>query len=330
MTPPTPRPDRTPSPPGRPPHPDGTARLATRVPGELGTRLGLVRPRDPRRQAPRPALVAVAHGSRDPRALATATALLDAVRAHRPGLDVRLGHIELNEPLLTDTLDALGRETTPPAGQDTTGGTDTADSTDPADRAGGAVLVPLLLSHGLHATRDIPATAAAARAAHPRLTTRLAAPLGPHPLLAEALHARLTEAGWPAAPPAPGSHGVVLAAAGSRDPAYAAGVRRAAALLGRRLGVPVVPGYAAPTPATPATVPAAVAALEAAGVRRVAVASYFTAPGRFATEAAGAAPWLAASPLGAHPALVRLLLHRYDQACSAVPAPALRRPPTAA
>ncbi|WP_190139260.1 sirohydrochlorin chelatase, partial [Streptomyces longispororuber] len=180
-----------------PPHLDTTAQLMTRISGELGTRLGLVNPRGPRRAAPRPALVAVAHGSRDPRALATVTALLDAVRAHRPGLDVRLGHIELNEPLLTDTLDTLGRETTPPAGH-TTGTTDTRYHSGPA---GGAVLVPLLLSHGLHATRDIPATAAAARAAHPRLTTRLAAPLGPHPLLAEALAARLTEAGWPTAPP---------------------------------------------------------------------------------------------------------------------------------
>ncbi|QCX76447.1 Sirohydrochlorin cobaltochelatase [Streptomyces sp. YIM 121038] len=237
-----------------------------------------------------PALLAVAHGSRDPRALATATALLAAARAHRPGLDVRLTHIELTRPLLSDTLHALG--------------------------ARPAVLVPLLLSNGHHARHDIPAAASA----HPH--TRVAAPLGPHPLLTEVLHARLLEAGWPTATAATAGHGVVLAAAGSRDPAYAADTRRAAALLARRLGVPVVPGYAAPTPATPTGVPAAVRALTAAGVRRAAVASYFTAPGRFATEAAAATPWLAAAPLGAHPALAALLLHRYDQARSAGRAPA--------
>ncbi|CAM5341828.1 hypothetical protein SVIOM342S_02380 [Streptomyces violaceorubidus] len=75
-----------------------------------------------------PALVVVAHGSRDPRALSTVRALLDRVRALRPGLPVHLGHIELNAPLLPDTLAALGD--------------------------GEAVLVPLLLSRGHHVGRD--------------------------------------------------------------------------------------------------------------------------------------------------------------------------------
>ncbi|MGA4842081.1 sirohydrochlorin chelatase [Streptomyces sp. G45] len=234
-------------------------------------------------------LVLVAHGSRDPRALTTLTALRHAVQAKRPALDVRTGHIELTEPLLTDTLRGLGAP---------------------------AVLVPLLLGHGHHATHDIPAAAATARphgAPH-----RVAAPLGPHPLLSEALRDRLAEAGWPGGAP-PGGHGVVLAAAGSRDPGYAEDIRRAAALLARRVGAPVVPGYAAPTARTPTTVPEAARVLAARGARHVAVASYFTAPGRFATEAARAAPGLAAAPLGAHPALAALVLHRYDQARAARP-----------
>ncbi|MEU9704070.1 sirohydrochlorin chelatase, partial [Streptomyces sp. NPDC047981] len=49
----------------------------------------------------------------------------------------------------------------------------------------------------------------------------------------------------------------------------------------------------------------------------VAVASCFTAPGRFAAHAAAHAPWIAAHPLGDHPALARLVLHRYDQALTA-------------
>ncbi|QES50272.1 sirohydrochlorin chelatase [Streptomyces venezuelae] len=225
-----------------------------------------------------PTLVAVAHGSRDPRALDTVTALLERTRELRPRLDIRLGHIELNAPLLDDTLREL---------------------------RGTAVLVPLLLSRGHHTKRDLPEAARRA----PHLRVRTAAPLGPHPLLVEALHDRLLEAGW-----TPGT-AVVLAAAGSRDPEAATDARHTAAQLSERLGgVPVVPGYA--SAAAPA-VPDAVRALTARG-HRVAVASYFAAPGRFATQsaaAAGGGP--AAGPLGDHPALARLLLHRYDRALAA-------------
>ncbi|MFF4100680.1 sirohydrochlorin chelatase [Streptomyces sp. NPDC001903] len=224
-----------------------------------------------------PTLVAVAHGSRDPRALPAVLTLLDRIRELRPRLDVRLGHIELNRPLLGETLRTA---------------------------SGAAVLVPLLLGRGHHVKRDIPA--AAARAAH--LDTRVAAPLGPHPLLVEALYERLLEAGW-----APGAGtAVVLAAAGSRDPDSAADTRRSAALLCERLGgAPVVPAYA--SGAGPA-VPDAVRALAARGHHRIAVASYFTAPGRFAAQCAAASPGPAAAPLADHPALARLVLHRYDEA----------------
>ncbi|GLX18644.1 sirohydrochlorin chelatase [Streptomyces lavendulae] len=223
----------------------------------------------------RPTLVAVAHGSRDPRAPHTVLALLERVRELRPALDVRLGHIELNRPLLADTL---------------------------RDTAGAAVLVPLLLGRGTHVKRDLPA--AAARAAHLRI--RIAGPLGPHPLLVEALFERLLEAGW-----TPGT-AVVLASAGSLDPDSAADTRRAAGLLSERLGgVPVVPAYAS---AAAPSVPDAVRALAARGYHRAAVASYFAAPGRFASASAAAATGPAAAPLGAHPALARLVLRRYDEA----------------
>ncbi|MEU8839693.1 sirohydrochlorin chelatase [Streptomyces roseus] len=244
----------------------------------------------------RPTLVAVAHGSRDPRALPAASALLDRIRELRPRLDVRLGHIELNRPLLGEAL----REAT-----------------------GAAVLVPLLLARGHHVKRDLPA--AAARATH--LDTRVAAPLGPHPLLVEALYERLLEAGW-----VPGAGtAVVLAAAGSRDPDAAADTRRTAVLLSELLGgAPVVPAYAS---AAAPTVPDAVRALAARGHHRIAVASYFTAPGRFATQCAAAAPGPASAPLGDHPALARLVLRRYDEAlarqCASPPSSTALEPATA-
>lgn len=236
--------------------------------GRIGTRPG---PRGP-------ALIAVGHGSRDPRATATLRLLVERVRELRPGLDVRLAHIELNPPLLADAL---------------------------AERPeGGAVLVPLLFARGHHVKHDLPAAAAAA----PAVRTWIAGPLGPHPLLVEALADRLAEAGWDTGE----GDGVVLAAAGSRDPQSGADTRRLAALLGERLGgVPVLPAYAS---AAAPTVPEALRALAARGRHRVAVASCFTAPGLFATRSAAHAPWIASAPLGAHPALARLLLHRYDQA----------------
>ncbi|MGW1497399.1 sirohydrochlorin chelatase [Streptomyces mirabilis] len=256
------------------------------ITSQLGSQLSLVSLNGARRPAP-PPLVLVAHGSRDPRALSTVRTLIERVRELRPHLSVHLGHIELNEPLLADTLASLAAE----------------------DAADGAVLVPLLLSRGYHVKRDIPEAAAAV----PGLRARIAAPLGPHPLLVETLYARLVEAGWRTgmSDAARRAGGVVLAAAGSRDPESIIDTRRTAQLLAERLGVPVVPAYAS---AAAPTVAAAVRALAARGRHRIAVASYFTAPGRFATECAAAAPWIAAAPLGTHAAMARLILHRYDQA----------------
>ncbi|MFC7218812.1 sirohydrochlorin chelatase [Streptomyces polyrhachis] len=228
-----------------------------------------------------PVLLAVAHGSRHPAAAATVAALLDAVRAQRPTLDVRLAHIELNGPLLTDVLADLRRP---------------------------VILVPLLFTRGHHVTHDLPGALAAA----PHLRGRVAAPLGPHPLLAAALHARLAEAGWSTGRRA----GVVLAAAGSRAPDSAADTARTAALLAERLGgVPVEAAYA--SAASPRTHPAlaeAVARLRARGCRRIALASCFAAPGLFAARMRAQAPGLVSEPLGAHPALARLVVRRYEEA----------------
>lgn len=293
------------SPGGPPPlggaHLDSTAQLMNAITSQLGSQLSRVSIDGARRPAP-PALVLVAHGSRGPRTLSTVRSLIERIRELRPHLAVHLGHIELNEPLLPDTLASLQNDRS-------------AQST----RTGEAVLVPLLLSRGYHVKRDIPEAASAAAP----LRTRVAAPLGPHPLLVETLYARLVEAGWRTrmSDSTRRASGIVLAAAGSRDPDAAVDTRRTAHLLAERLGVPVVPAYAS---AAAPTVAAAVRAMAARGRHRIAVASYFTAPGRFATECAAAAPWIAAEPLGDHPAMARLVLHRYDQAV-ATPEPAPER-----
>ncbi|MEO3841929.1 CbiX/SirB N-terminal domain-containing protein [Streptomyces sp. B22F1] len=255
------------------------AELMSRITAELSTGLAAAG-----RGRGRPTLVAVAHGSRDPAAARTVRALLAAVRAQRPGLRVRPAHVELNEPLLRDTLHTL---------------------------TGDAVLVPLLFARGHHVTRDIPD---AVRAAGVWPSARVAGPLGPHPLLAAALAGRLAEAGWR-------GDGVVLAAAGSRAAPAAADTAATAALLAGRLGVPVLPAYAS---AAAPTVAEAARALAARGCRRIGVACCFTAPGLFATRTAATARDLGltvAAPLGAHPALARLILHRYDEELARAGAP---------
>ncbi|MGW7518953.1 sirohydrochlorin chelatase [Streptomyces sp. NPDC054796] len=295
---------------------DSTAQLMTRFTSQLTSQLHAIRPTHPTHpsspsrsaMSDAPTLVAVGHGSRDPRAERTLRELCVRVRALRPGLRVELAHIELNAPLLPDALADL------PAPGAETGG-------ERGPGAGcGAVLVPLLFGRGFHVKHDIPRALAAA----PHLDARSAAPLGPHPLLAEALYERLAEAGWGTPGnrrgTGPGSGAVVLAAAGSRDPEYVDGVERMAAQLSARLGgVPVLPAYAS---AAAPTVTEAVRALRARGHRRIGLASYFTAPGRFASECAAACVAAApdavvAAPVGAHTALARLVLHRYDESRTA-------------
>ncbi|MFG2917404.1 sirohydrochlorin chelatase [Kitasatospora sp. NPDC048298] len=223
-------------------------------------------------------LLAVAHGSRDEAASTSTRALVKAVRLLRPELTVRCCFLDLAHPSLTQSLARF------------------------ADRR--PVLVPLLLGTGYHLRVDLPA--ALATAGLPE--SHLARALGPHPLLAEALADRLTEAGAP--PHAP----VVLAGAGSSDPTALADTARMASLLAARLGRTVVPAHlsaAAPTPHQ------AVAELQAAGHPEVALATYLLSPGFFARRAATAPAAWTSAPLGAHPAVARLVLRRYDEARAA-------------
>jgi sirohydrochlorin ferrochelatase len=157
-----------------------------------------------------------------------------------------------------------------------------------------AVVVPLLLSTGYHLTTDI---GAAAR--------RVAGPLGPDQLLVTALVSRLAEAGVPAGTP------VVLAAAGSSDPAAAGQVETQAKLLAAELGVDVAPAFAA---SGQPTVAEAVADLRRATGGPVAVASYLLAPGHFRDQLAKAGADWVTYPLGDHPAVAALIIDRYRTA----------------
>ncbi|MFE6052914.1 sirohydrochlorin chelatase [Kitasatospora sp. NPDC056446] len=104
-----------------------------------------------------------------------------------------------------------------------------------------------------------------------------------------------------------------LAAAGL-PPAHLAPALGPHPLLAARLGRPVTPAHlsaAAPTPQQ------AVAGLRRAGHPEVALAAYLLSPGFFARRAAAAQATWTTAPLGAHPAVARLVLRRYDEARAA-------------
>ncbi|WP_312882025.1 sirohydrochlorin chelatase [Actinomadura alba] len=239
-------------------------------------------------------LVAVAHGSRDPRAAATVEALLDAVRRRRPALPVVGCYLDHATP---DPLRALGRLA--------------------AEGADAAVVLPLLLTAAYHSKIDIPGVLTEACTRHPRLRLRTAATLGPHPLMLTALERRLAtpETGVEAGDP---STAVVLVSAGSSDPAANAVIDGMARQWRRRGWWDVAAAYASAARPTPAE---AVRSLREAGAPRVVVASYFLAPGHFADKVraeALAAGATAVSPvLGAAPELTDIVLQRYDEALSA-------------
>ena len=252
-------------------------------------------------------LVAVAHGSRDPRAAATVTELLSVVRARAAlrglgGLAVRAAFLDHCAPSLPQVLGSVSA------------------ASDPRTR-GPAVVVPLLLTAAYHSKADIPAQLAAAAAARPGLDVVCAGTLGPHALLLAALERRLREAGVAAGDAATrATTSVVLAAAGSSDPAANATIAGLAARWARERGWrAVVPCYASAAGPRPAE---AVRALRAGGAARVAVATYLLAPGYFADKvsdaALGAGADAVSGVLGAAPEVADVVLGRYLAA--AVPA----------
>jgi sirohydrochlorin ferrochelatase len=236
-------------------------------------------------QNPQKVLVAVAHGSADPRASATVAELAEVARERSPGLDLRtafLGHAPPSLPQVLSTVEA--------------------------DRE--VAVLPLLLTAAYHSKSDIPRMLA--RSPRPRVS--YGATLGPHPLLLRALERRLAEAD-PSAFQDPARTAVVLAAAGSSDPEANATIAQLAAQWRARTGwFAVRPAYASAAEPSPAV---AVAALLRAGAPRVVVATYLLAPGLFADRirqwslAAGAA---AVSPvLGACAEVADVVLDRFAE-----------------
>jgi sirohydrochlorin ferrochelatase len=223
-------------------------------------------------------MVAVGHGTRSPAGRRSMGELRLAIGAARPSLEVAAAYVDVHKPALLDVVQRL-REAGRPM-----------------------VVLPLLLSTGFHVRVDIGAAVASA----PGLAIA-GRPLGPDPVLAQVLSDRLDEIG------AGRGDAIVLAAAGSSDPAAAEQVEDMVKQLAVLRHAPVVPAYL--TASQPA-VPDAVRQLRTAG-RVVSIATYLLAPGHFSAKLQSAGADRVAAPLGPHPAIAALALRRYDEALAA-------------
>ena len=276
-----------------------------------------------------PALVLAVPGRGDAMA-DLAGRIADAAMDSCPGVQIRIGYLDGG----TETLaELLGSDAALPAASgfgdfpdlnSTTGHGRRAASSPPGqepgpsasrpDQAPEAVVVPLLA--GPHPGYDAAIAAAIGSAAGPVM---LATSLGPHPLLAGALHDRLHDVGLARAGRArglniaAGATGVIVVA--DRGPQALADAGVTTLLLASRLAIPAAPASLG----DPASIEAAATRLREAGATHLALSPCVigpeTDPAEFAAlSAALNAP--SAPPLGAHPAIAQLVAVRYGEALS--------------
>lgn len=218
-----------------------------------------------------PVLVACSHGTSSLEGRAAISAVVEKVRLLLPHVAVEEAFVDVQQPEIDDVVRATAPRPT--------------------------VVVPLLLSTGFHTKVDI---ARAVTDAGSRAVATAA--LGPHPLLADLLADRLRGVGL-----AP-RDAVVLAAAGSSDPAASVDVAEVAELLRARIDAPLSVGFAA---GTGTRIAAAVAAARDAGATRVVAASYVLAPGFFADVIARAGADVVTAPLAPDDAVAAVVVERY-------------------
>ncbi|MGI5520664.1 uroporphyrinogen-III C-methyltransferase [Micromonospora sp. CA-259024] len=241
-------------------------------------------------------LVIVGHGTRSAAGVDQFAALVERVRRRGAVGDVEGGFIELSRPPLTDAVGALVAR---------------------GHRA--LVALPLVLTAAGHGKGDIPAAMAREQERHPGLSYRYGRPLGPHPLLHDALEQRI-DAALAGADRA--GTWVALIGRGSTDPDANAEVAKVARLLWEGRGYAgVEPGFI--SLAQP-SVPAVLERLRRLGARRIVVAPYFlfagVLPDRIvaqSAEFAAAHPDLdvrVAEVIGDCDALADLVRERYAEA----------------
>jgi len=236
-----------------------------------------------------PALVIAVPGSARPESEDTAVRVADQAAGSCHGAEVRIGFLRGGEDSLEDALSDLPSHNGLPAG----------------------VVVPLLPFPYPEVDRAVAAAVAAAEAPFV-----IADHLGPHPLLAEALHGRLADVGLARAARVgrisigTAADGVIVGTVGNGEAVQAAEV--VAVLLASRLATPI----AAASLTDPGSIKDAAARLRQA-VPRVALAPCMVGPELTSgtLEAIAALTSIDfAPPLGSHPAVGQLVAIRYGAA----------------
>lgn len=234
-----------------------------------------------------PALIALAHGSRDPRSAATINALTEQVACQRPDLRVATAFLDHSEPGLDEVVDRLV-----------------------AEGHSEIVLVPLLLTEAYHAKVDVPQAAERAAARHVDVRIQVTDVLGIEGAFFRVLDRRLREA--LAKNRVRELDALVLAGAGSSDPLANAAISRAARAWGNHHHLPTIAAFASSVPPAAGE---AVRAHRADGRRHIAVGLMFLAPGllpdRVTELAIEAGAVAVAEPLGVDVEIAQVILARY-------------------
>lgn len=257
-----------------------------------------------------PTLVLAVPGTPSAAVRGLAEEVVSIARSELPGLEARIGYLEGDSsddaefPALRVVVARTATQRTERYELAKAAGREVAEPEGPA-----AVVVPLLagpegdlISRIEQAVTDSGAGA------------ELTDVLGPHPLLAEALHVRLSEVGLARADRArlftvtTAADGIILATVGGKEAVDTAGIT--GMLLAARLAVPVM----AAALDVPGSVSSIAEQLRGAGSNQLALAPYLIGPelsDGLLDAALKEADCAAAEPLGAYPAIGKLVLSKY-------------------
>lgn len=264
-----------------------------------------------------PALVLAVPGTPGAATRSLVEEVVSIARSELPGLDALIGYLDgdgddAEFPTLQSVLVNAAEARTARYEQALAAGVEAEEPDGPV-----AVVVPLLAG---------PDGALLRRVRQAVMDSRVAAELtdvlGPHPLLAEALHVRLSEAGLARADRArlftvaTAADGIILASVGGEEAVQAAGIT--GMLLAARLAVPVM----AAALDQEGSISAVAEQLRSAGAQQLALAPYLIGPeidAELIEAAAKEADCSAAEALGPYPAIGKLALAKYTTALGITP-----------
>ncbi|QKW26369.1 sirohydrochlorin chelatase [Streptomyces similanensis] len=269
-----------------------------------------------------PALVLAVPGTPGAATRGLAEEVVSIARSELPGLDALIGYLDGDDaefPTLQSVLARAADGRTARYEQALSAGLEVKEPDGPV-----AVVVPLLAGPDGALLRQVRQAVMDSRVA-----AELTDVLGPHPLLAEALHVRLSEAGLARADRArlftvaTAADGIILASVGGDEAVQAAGIT--GMLLAARLAVPVM----AAALDQEGSISAVAEQLRSSGSQQLALAPYLIGPeigAELLEAAAGEADCAAAESLGAYPAIGKLVLAKYTTALGIAPQQAQSTP----